>query len=103
MKNSHPAPFPVALIERIIASTTAKLVLDPFMGSGTTAVAAKRLGRDYLGIEISPEYCALAEQRITLDSSGASSFQAVRRTPRKSKTPTQQMAIFGENSKVCTK
>ena len=70
MKNSHPAPFPVALIERIIASTTAKLVLDPFIGSGTTAVAAKRLGRDYLGIEISPEYCAMAEQRIILDSNG---------------------------------
>ena len=44
-KNKHPAPFPVALIERIISSTDAKIVLDPFMGSGTTALAAKNLDR----------------------------------------------------------
>lgn len=65
MKNSHPAPFPVALIERIIGSTNAKLVLDPFMGSGTTAIAAKLLGRDYVGIEISPDYVALSQERLT--------------------------------------
>ena len=41
MKNGHPAPFPIALIERIISSTNAKIVLDPFMGSGTTAIASK--------------------------------------------------------------
>ena len=64
MKNSHPAPFPVALIERIIGSTNAQLILDPFMGSGTTAVVAKKLGRDYVGIEISPEYIELAETRM---------------------------------------
>lgn len=63
--NIHPAPFPLALAERIISSTSAKLILDPFMGSGTTALAAKRLGRHYLGIEISPLYCELAENRIT--------------------------------------
>lgn len=63
-KNEHPAPFPVALIERIISSTHAKLVLDPFMGSGTTAVAAKKLGRDFIGIEISPEYVALSQKRL---------------------------------------
>ncbi len=65
MKNAHPAPFPVALIERIIGSTNAQLVLDPFMGSGTTAVAAKRLGRDFIGIDISPEYVEMAKKRIT--------------------------------------
>lgn len=64
MKNSHPAPFPVALIERIIDSTNARLILDPFMGSGTTAVAAKKLGRDFVGIEISPEYIDLAKTRL---------------------------------------
>jgi site-specific DNA-methyltransferase (adenine-specific) len=46
-KNDHPAPFPVALIDRIVASTGAKTVLDPFMGSGTTAIAAAMNGRDY--------------------------------------------------------
>lgn len=64
MKNGHPAPFPVALINRIVSSTTGKIVLDPFMGSGTTAIVAMALGRDFIGIDISPEYCALAEKRI---------------------------------------
>ncbi|NLO78474.1 MAG: site-specific DNA-methyltransferase [Methanomicrobiales archaeon] len=64
MKNSHPAPFPLVLIERIISSTTAKCILDPFMGSGTTALAAKNLGRNYVGIEISREYCDIAGNRL---------------------------------------
>ena len=64
LKNNHPAPFPVALIERIISSTTAQIILDPFMGSGTTAVAAKKLGRSYIGIEISQEYCVMAKERV---------------------------------------
>ncbi len=64
MKNGHPAPFPVALIDRIITSTTAKLILDPFMGSGTTAITAMGNNRDYIGIDISPEYCKMAEERI---------------------------------------
>lgn len=64
MKNDHPAPFPVALIERIIGSTNAKIILDPFMGSGTTAVAASNLGREFVGIEISEEYCQLARRRM---------------------------------------
>lgn len=63
LNNSHPAPFPVGLIHRIVSSTTAKIVLDPFIGSGTTAVVAQALGRDYIGIDISPEYCLMAEER----------------------------------------
>lgn len=64
MNNDHPAPFPVALIDRIISSTNAQIILDPFMGSGTTAVAAKQHNRDFIGIELSPEYCQLAEARL---------------------------------------
>ena len=64
MKNPHPAPFPVSLIERIISSTTAKTVLDPFIGSGTTAIAARNLGRNFIGIDVSPRYCHMAEKRI---------------------------------------
>ena len=64
MKNGHPAPFPVALIDRIITSTTAKLILDPFMGSGTTAIVAMGNDRNFIGIDISPEYCKMAEERI---------------------------------------
>lgn len=64
MSNDHPAPFPVALIERIISATHAQIVLDPFMGSGTTAIVAMGLNRNYIGIDISPEYCQSAENRI---------------------------------------
>jgi len=64
MKNGHPAPFPVTLIDRIISSTDGKVVLDPFMGSGTTAVAAIMNNRDYIGIELSKQYCDMAEKRI---------------------------------------
>ena len=64
MKNGHPAPFPVALVERIISSTFAGIILDPFMGSGTTAVAAKNLGRDFIGIDISQEYCQMSRERL---------------------------------------
>ena len=64
MNNDHPAPFPVDLIYRIISSTNAELILDPFSGSGTTAVASLLLKRNYIGIELSNEYCALAKKRI---------------------------------------
>lgn len=64
MNNPHPAPFPIALIDRIISSTYAKTVLDPFMGLGTTAIAARLNERDYLGIELSPEYMEMALKRI---------------------------------------
>lgn len=64
MKNEHPAPFPIALIDRIVSSTNAQIILDPFMGSGTTAIASKKRGRDFIGIEISPEYVSLSERRF---------------------------------------
>jgi len=64
LSNEHPAPFPVELPERIISSTNAKTILDPFMGSGTTALAAKKLHRDFVGIELSPKYVKMAEKRI---------------------------------------
>lgn len=64
MNNPHPAPFPVALADRIIQSTSAKLVLDPFGGSGTAGVSAKKNGRDFILIEQSEEYCKMAQNRI---------------------------------------
>ncbi|MFA4995642.1 MAG: site-specific DNA-methyltransferase [Patescibacteria group bacterium] len=64
MRNGHPAPFPVKLIDRIVSSTSAKVILDPFMGSGTTAISAINSKRDYIGIDISPEYCEMSKKRI---------------------------------------
>lgn len=68
--NPHPAPFPLALPLRIIGATDAQTVLDPFMGSGTTAVAALQLGRVFVGIDNSPKYCAMARERIIREGAG---------------------------------
>ena len=66
-KVCHPAPFPVALPKRLIELYTYKddLVLDPFLGSGTTAVAASISGRHYVGFDTEAQYIALAEERLT--------------------------------------
>lgn len=60
----HPAPFPLELPQRAIETTTAQTVLDPFMGSGTTLVAAKNLGRKAIGIEIEEKYVEIAIRRL---------------------------------------
>ncbi len=68
MNNPHPAPFPVELIDRIISSTTAQTILDPFAGSGTTGVAASNNGRDYILIDNCEEYCQMAKKRLEGDT-----------------------------------
>jgi site-specific DNA-methyltransferase (adenine-specific) len=73
----HPAPFPLELPRRCIRlfSFVEDTVLDPFMGSGTTLLAARRLGRKAIGIDLDPDYCRLAKRRLAADT-GAD------RTPR---------------------
>lgn len=63
-KNPHPAPYPEELIDRIISSTNANVIADPFSGSGTTAVSAKKLGRNFICIDNSDRYCEMARKRI---------------------------------------
>ena len=71
-RNPHPAPFPVELPRRAIETSNVMnkkdtaVVLDPFAGSGTTLVAAKELGVDYLGVEINPKYVEYANRRLAL-------------------------------------
>lgn len=67
-RDLHPCQLPIPLLERVILLTTkpGDLVIDPFLGTGTTAVAAKKLGRDYLGIELSPDYVDIAEHNLTI-------------------------------------
>ena len=62
--NKHPAPFPIELAQRCISATIEGVVFDPFMGSGTTAIAAEVLNREWIGAEISPNYCKMAEKRL---------------------------------------
>lgn len=69
----HPAPFPVELPEQLIQLYTFEddLVLDPFMGSGSTLIAAATLGRRYIGYDLDPEYVKLAEQRVAAELAAA--------------------------------
>ena len=74
----HPAVFPSALVRECLSLTTEQgdIVLDPFLGSGTTAVVAKEMGRHYVGIEIDTRYCDAARKRInqTIAHGGISEF-----------------------------
>jgi len=66
MKNNHPTVKPIALMEYLVKLVTKKggTVLDPFAGSGSTLVAAKNLGFNYIGIELTPEYIPIIEARL---------------------------------------
>jgi len=66
-RKGHPAPFPTALAERLIKmfSFAGDVVLDPFAGTGTTALAALACGRSSVSVEIEPAYVALARQRLS--------------------------------------
>jgi DNA modification methylase len=83
----HPTQKPEALIERIIAaaSNPGDLILDPFLGSGTTARVAKILGRNSIGFDINPEYVQMAEERLNSPFEGFDSID-----PRKDRAPKDQ-------------
>ncbi|PHS13746.1 MAG: site-specific DNA-methyltransferase [Blastopirellula sp.] len=76
-REAHFAVFPESIVETCIKATCPEdgIVLDPFLGSGTTAVVAKRLGRKYLGIDQSAEYTEMAQRRIDAASETTSSKQ----------------------------
>lgn len=67
-KTAHPAQFPVELVERLVLSLTDEgdYVLDPYMGSGSTAIAALMHGRHSIGAEVNPEYYGIWQERISL-------------------------------------
>jgi site-specific DNA-methyltransferase (adenine-specific) len=64
----HPTQKPEKLLAKIILASSREgdTVFDPFLGSGTTSVVAKKLGRHYIGVESDPDYCCLTEKRLTL-------------------------------------
>ncbi len=69
-RDPHPCQLPVHLLERILLMSTDEddVVLDPFMGTGTTAVAAARLGRNVIGIDIDPQYVQITQQKLANES-----------------------------------
>jgi site-specific DNA-methyltransferase (adenine-specific) len=65
-REDHPTQKPLEIVERMVKASCPPggLVLDPFMGTGTTAVAARRNGRRFVGFELNPDYCAAIERRL---------------------------------------
>ncbi len=94
---NHPAPFPVALPERLIQLYTyaGDLVLDPFMGSGSTLVAAATHDRRYVGYDLDPEYRDLAKQRVE-DALATRAAPPVRVTVRTSPSGEVEPASIAE-------
>jgi len=90
----HPAPYPIELAERLVRmfSFVGDTVLDPFLGTGTTTVAAARFGRNSIGFEVDEQYFDLAHKRIAEDTSSLFSKTTVEtRKPRKHKMTVQSM------------
>jgi DNA modification methylase len=80
VRAQHPAPFPVELPQRLIELYTfvGDLVLDPFLGSGSTVIAAQRTGRDGIGYDLDPSYVALAQARVAHERAAADGVAADR-------------------------
>lgn len=94
----HPAPFPVELPERLIQLYTYKgdLVLDPFLGSGSTLVAAARLGRKGIGFDLDPTYVEIARQRVAEANRDPVEPTTVKPTRRRTQTrPNSESAADG--------
>ena len=72
-RDPHPCQLPIHLLERLILMTTDEndIVLDPFMGTGTTAIAAKRLGRNYIGFELDKLYIDIANEKLNQTDSNS--------------------------------
>lgn len=102
----HPAPFPVDLPQRLIElySYEGDLVLDPFMGSGTTLVAAARTGRRYVGYDLEPEYVETARRRVSAELDRLRAAERLPSPPRGSLEEAErfqaQAAELGKNAKA---
>ena len=72
----HPCQFPETMIERIVKahSNEGDLILDPFVGSGTTVVVAERLMRDSIGIDMTPEYIKMCHKRMRMNGLNDGSY-----------------------------
>ena len=76
--NPHPAPFPIALARRCVAASGDGVVLNLFLGSGTTALAARNEGQRWIGIDIDAAYCDMARRRLDAAAQQALPMPAAR-------------------------
>jgi site-specific DNA-methyltransferase (adenine-specific) len=96
-REPHPTQKPEALMERIIKASShpGDLVLDPFVGSGTTCRVAQILGRNWLGIDVNPEYISMSQKRIETVFEGFDSLDPrVNRTPKDLPTSNSKQIVF---------
>jgi site-specific DNA-methyltransferase (adenine-specific) len=72
-RDDHPCQLPIHLLERVILMSTDEgdIILDPFSGTGTTAIAAKRLGRNFIGFELDKEYVGISESKLNREPSNS--------------------------------
>ena len=98
-RENHPTQKPLEIVERMIKASCPEdgIVLDPFMGSGTTAAACAKLGRKYIGFEINPEYCKIIEERIANIEKDITLFTPKEKSkPKKESTPKVAQALTFE-------
>ncbi len=98
----HPTQKPLEIIERMLKASCPPggVVLDPFMGSGTTALAARRCGRHFVGFELNPDYCAIIEARL---AAFAAAPPAALAQPAKARAKAAPKARVKVASKVASK
>lgn len=95
----HPAPFPLELATRLVRmfSFTEDTVLDPFCGTGTTMIAALRMGRNSIGVEIDPEYCRMSARYLKAEDQNASSNTELifeKASPRRAGLVKEDQALY---------
>nr|WP_314860530.1 site-specific DNA-methyltransferase [uncultured Undibacterium sp.] len=95
----HPTQKPLEIIQRMLLASCPEngVVLDPFMGSGTTAIAARRCGRQFVGFELNPEYCAIIEARLL---SAEAELQVLNNQPTE---PVRTKPVLAKASKLISK
>ena len=112
-KNDHPTVKPIQLMSYLVnlGSSEGEIVLDPFMGSGTTAVVAKKLSRHFIGIDSCEEYCCLAAKRLKMAESDKTiqgytngvfwdrnslNMQMAEKQPESTQVKVEEFALFNE-------
>ncbi len=101
-RKNHPTQKPLEIIERIVKASCPEqgVVLDPFIGSGTTAVACIKLNRNYIGFEINPDYCKMIKERIKETTSNNSLFSMVEKNNSHKKDSADKQEKLFEVEKI---
>jgi len=96
-KEFHPTVKPIQLMAYLIelGCPPDGIVLDPFVGSGTTCIAAQQLGRKWIGIEINPEYAEIATARIAAEYEGEIKTETVKQTAKRKVIRKQKVVVIG--------